>query len=112
MAVARAGEDDVPAQAAPVALRPFLHFAKLPPRALVAARRALDGDPAFRARVAEQVSADDVGPAGWLLLTRPPGWEDELEALARRADEERAVVDEQRAEDGARRRLGAAEGAA
>ena len=57
---------------APVALRPFLHFPRLPVRAGVAARRAVDADDEFRGRVAEAVSEGDVGRAGWLWLTRPP----------------------------------------
>lgn len=109
VAVARSGEGDVPVQAAPVGLRPFLNFARLPSRALVAARRALDADDAFRARVVAEVSEDAVGHAGWIFLVRPDGWEVELDALARRSEEDRARVDDHRAEDGARRRLGAAE---
>jgi predicted RNA-binding protein with PIN domain len=109
VAVARAGEDDIPVRAAPGALRPFLNFTKLPGRALVAARRTLDGDDEFRARVAGEVSEESVGPAGWLFLTRPHGWQADLEALAQRHERQRAGVAEHRAEDSARRRLGTAE---
>ncbi|MGH9265713.1 MAG: hypothetical protein ACRD1D_13580, partial [Acidimicrobiales bacterium] len=74
--MARAGEEDTPVLPAPVALRPFLQFAKLRGAAVAAARRAVDGDDEFRARVAEAVTEDEVGRAGWLWLTRPAGWED------------------------------------
>ena len=111
MAVARAGEEDTPAVPAPVALRPFLHFAKLPVRAVVAARRAVDADDQFRARVAEAVSQDDVGWAGWLWLTRPPGWEVDLKALASGVAEAGEAEADRRAENEARRRLAGAEAA-
>ena len=111
MAVAREGEEATPTRPAPPALRPFLQFARLPPRALVALRRALDADDGFRALVAEALSADVVGEAGWLYLSRPAGWEDDLAALVRtaEADEEEAV--DRRAENDARRRLAGAEAA-
>lgn len=112
MAVARAGEDAVPVEPAPVALRPFLQFARLPAPALVAARRVLDADEAFRARVAEEVSEEVVGRAGWLFLARPDGWEDDLDALVQGAEESRAAVADRRAENEARRRLAAVEAAA
>ena len=96
---------------APVALRPFLHFAKLPVRAVVAARRAVDADDAFRARVAEAVSKDDVGRAGWLWLSRPPGWEAELDSLASGVAEAGEAAADRRAENEARRRLAGAEAA-
>jgi len=111
VAVARAGEEDTPAVPAPVALRPFLHFAKLPVRAVVAARRAVNADDEFRARVAEAVSQDDVGQAGWLWLTRPPGWEADLEALASGVAEAGEAEADRRAENEARRRLAGAEAA-
>ena len=112
MAVARAGEEAVPVEPAPVALRPFLQFARLPAPALVATRRVLDADAAFRTRVAGEVSEEDVGRAGWLFLTRPDGWEDDLDALVRGAEEARAEVADRRAENEARRRLAAVEAAA
>ena len=111
MAVARAGEEDTPVVPAPVALRPFLQFAKLPARAVVAARRAVDADDEFRARVAEAVTEDDVGRAGWVWLTRPPGWEVELEALEHGVAEAGEVAADRRAENEARRRLAGAEAA-
>jgi predicted RNA-binding protein with PIN domain len=111
VAVARAGEEDTPAVPAPPALRPFLQFAKLPPRAIVVAQRAVDGDEEFRSRVAESVSEDDVGRAGWLWLTRPEGWDADLESLAHGLAEAGEAQAERRAENDARRRLAGAEAA-
>jgi len=109
--VARAGEEDTPVVPAPVALRPFLQFAKLPVRAVVAARRAVDADEEFRARVADAVAEEQVGRAGWLWLTRPSGWEAELDALASGVAEAGEAAAERRAENDARRRLAGAEAA-
>ncbi|MGI9033075.1 MAG: NYN domain-containing protein [Acidimicrobiales bacterium] len=111
VSVARAGEEALPVRPAPPALRPFLQFAKLPPRALVAARRALDADEELRTQVADAVSEDEVGTPGWLFLTRPEGWQDDLANLARQAADERAEVAARRADSVARRRADAAEGA-
>ena len=105
LTVAREGEDDTPATPAPSPLRPFLRFAKLPPRALSATRRALDGDDEFRARVAEATDEEDVGRAGWLFLTRPEGWEDELAALVTGAGALAREEADRKAEHDARRRL-------
>ena len=96
---------------APVALRPFLNFAKLPSRAVAAARRAVDDDDDFRARVAEDASQDEVGRAGWLWLTRPEGWQEELDAMASGVAEAGEAAAERRAENEARRRLEGAEAA-
>jgi predicted RNA-binding protein with PIN domain len=109
LTVARAGEEAVPAQSAPVSLRPFLQFTRLPGRALVVARKALDGDEGFRVRVVQEVSEAGVGRAGWLFLTRPPGWEADLEALVQEAEKDRAEAAERRSEGEARRRLAGAE---
>jgi predicted RNA-binding protein with PIN domain len=110
--VAREGEEDTPAVPAPVPLRPFLRFAKLPRHALAATRRVLDTDDEFRARVAEAADESMVGRPGWLFLTRPEGWEDELRALVASAEEEAGQEAERKAEQDARRRLAGAEEAA
>lgn len=111
MRVARSGEEDTPVVPAPVPLRPFLNFAKLSSSAVATTRRAVDGDEDFRARVAEEVSEDEVGRAGWLWLTRPDGWQEELDALASGAAEAGEAAAERRAENEARRRLAGAEAA-
>jgi predicted RNA-binding protein with PIN domain len=111
LAVAREGEEETPAVPAPVPLRPFLRFAKLPPAALAATRRVLDTDEEFRERVAEAVDEDDVGRGGWLFLSRPHGWREEFDSLV--AGAEAAVLQEadRKAENDARRRLAGAEDA-
>ena len=109
--VARAGEDDTPAVPAPVPLRPYLNFTKLSATAVSAARRAVDGDDDFRSRVAEEATEDEVGRAGWLWLTRPDGWQGELEALVSGVAQAGEAAAERRAENEARRRLAGAEAA-
>jgi predicted RNA-binding protein with PIN domain len=109
--VARSGEEDTPVVPAPVALRPFLNFAKLSSSAVAAARRAVDNDDDFRARVAEEASQDEVGRAGWLWLTRPDGWQEELDAMASGVAEAGEAAAERRAENEARRRLEGAQAA-
>lgn len=105
LAVAREGEDDTPAVPAPAPLRPFLRFARLPPRALSATRRTLDGDEDFRARVAEAADEQEVGRPGWLFLSRPEGWEEELAALVEGAGQAAREEADRKAEHDARRRL-------
>lgn len=105
MEVARAGEMSTPPQPAPTGLLPFLQFARLPPAALGAARRVLDADADFRARVAAATSEDVVGREGWLFLTRPDGWEVELDHAARARTEIEAAAAEARAEQDARRQV-------
>ena len=105
MEVARAGEMSTPPLPAPTGLLPFLQFARLPPAALGAARRVLDADTEFRARVAAATSESVVGREGWLFLTRPDGWEAELDDAARARTEIESAAAEERAEQDARRRL-------
>jgi predicted RNA-binding protein with PIN domain len=112
LAVAREGEEDTPAVQAPAPLRPFLRFAKLPPRALAATRKALDADGEFRGRVVEVAKESDVGRAGWLFLTRPDGWQDELAGLVEGAEESAREQADRRAERDARHRLAAVQQAA
>ena len=111
MAVARAGEEATPIEPPPTALRPFLQFAKLPRPALVAARRVIESDEEFRARVLDAVTESDVGRSGWIYLARPEGWEDELAALLADAEDAGAAAGERRAEGDARKRLAGAEAA-
>ncbi len=111
LAVARAGDEATPAEPPPTALRPFLHFAKLPRPALVAARKVLDADDEFRARVLEAVTESDVGRSGWIYLSRPEGWEAELAGLLAHAEDAGAAAGERRAEGDARKRLAGAEAA-
>jgi predicted RNA-binding protein with PIN domain len=114
VAVAREGEEETPSVPAPPALRPFLRFAKLPNRALAVTRRALEADSEFRSRVADAVKDNgvDVGRAGFLYLTRPEGWEEELEELVAGAEESARAHADRRAEHDARRRLAGVQEAA
>src|SRR5262245_18320675 len=68
MQVARAGEASEPREPAPSALRRYLYFARLPAPALDIARKVIDEDDEFRKRVADQLSEEEVGEAGWLWL--------------------------------------------
>jgi predicted RNA-binding protein with PIN domain len=111
LAVARSGLTADPVVPPPPALRPYLGFAKQTPQSLRAIARVVDGDDDFRSRVAGSVDEAKVGRAGWLWLTRPEGWDGELEALesesaARSADEQDA-----RAERAAIRKLAASQAA-
>ena len=96
----------------PAALRPFVGFAKQTPQSLKAIARVVERDDEFRSRVADAVDEDQVGRAGWLWLTRPDGWEDELAALESAAAARTADEQEARAERSATRRLAASQAAA
>ncbi|MCP4959693.1 MAG: hypothetical protein GY925_10540 [Actinomycetia bacterium] len=62
----------------PTALRKFLSFSRLPPKALDLVREAVDSDDPFRKRVVEVTEAHEVGELGWAWLARPEGWVDTL----------------------------------
>lgn len=104
VAVARQGEDSTPKIPAPAGLRPFLSFSRLPTKSLGAARRAIEEDEEFRARVADRFRPGelDLGADSW--LRRPDGWmrvyEDALDAAVAKTVE----VDEIRAANDAQRR--------
>ena len=112
MAVARDGERATPPVLAPGPLRRYLSFARLPDPALEVARRVLDDDADFRARVADAVDEEVVGRAGWAFLTRPEGWQAEVDGLRQEAAAREATAKEERAERDAIRRLAGAEAAA
>ena len=110
--IARDGESSDPILPAPASLRRYLRFAKLPAPALDIARRVLDDDDDFRARVTEQTTADEVGEAAWLWLSRPDGWEQRLETIRRDTQAREHHQREERVERDAQRRLAGAESAA
>ena len=93
----------------PKALQPFLKFQKMPARAMPVVRKVLDTDDAFRERVASVVTLDMLDRPAVLFLTRPDGWEDELERRAADEAQAAAAADEEKAEKSAERRLKAAE---
>jgi predicted RNA-binding protein with PIN domain len=92
---------------APPALRPYLAFHRLTPRSLEMVARVVDADDEFRARVATQVSEDEVGRAGRLWLERPEGWAEELAELESAWATERADKAGARDERAATRKLAA-----
>ncbi|MFP3901888.1 MAG: NYN domain-containing protein [Acidimicrobiia bacterium] len=97
---------------APPGLAPYVNFTKLSSTALEAVARVVDADGEFRVRVADAVDEQAVGRPGWLWLTRPEGWRQEL---ARLEDEDRAArqaAREARAERTAAKRLEAVQQAA
>lgn len=111
LAVARSGLAADPVVPPPVALRPFVGFAKQTPQSLRAIARVVERDDEFRARVVEAVDEAEVGRAGWLWLARPDGWEDELESLEAESAARTADEAEAREERSASRRLSLAQAA-
>lgn len=107
--VAARGQAAEPPRPVPRRLRPFLHFTRLPDKALPVARRALEDDDEFRRLVRDATSEELVGRASWLFLDRPPGWEDELGSLAVAAQVEATAALEARTESAAVRKLAVAE---
>ncbi|MPY92750.1 MAG: hypothetical protein GEV08_06660 [Acidimicrobiia bacterium] len=95
LGVARSGEGEHPPLLAPPALRRYLSFARLPPAAQWAALRVLEDDEAFRLRVRDATTEDDIGELGWVFLDRPPGWEERLAEACGPPANETAVVDRQ-----------------
>ncbi len=94
---------------APKPLHRFLKFQKMPSTAMPVVRKALDSDDVFRTRVADSVNLDVLDRPSVLFLSRPEGWETELEELA--AETARAAVDseEAKAERSAQKKLKSAE---
>ncbi|MEM8925901.1 MAG: hypothetical protein AAGD35_20540, partial [Actinomycetota bacterium] len=79
--IARVGADADPRFDVPEVMSVHLRDRTLSDQALDAARAAIDEDPAFRRRVAEQAHESAVGRAGYLWLHRPIGWAAEFEDL-------------------------------
>jgi predicted RNA-binding protein with PIN domain len=96
----------------PGALRPLLRFRRLTGPARTAVRSALDASEELRDSVAAAVSERDVGRAGWLLVARPEGWEDELAELQDRARRRAEAAEEDRAAQRHAKRAERAEGRA
>ncbi len=84
--VARDSYEADPSIEPPESMRSFLYVARLPRRAITVAQKALEGDEAFRGRVAAAVTPEEVGKAGYIWLHRPDGWEAEFEKLKQDAD--------------------------
>lgn len=115
LAVVRRRASDDPPVPAPRGLVPFLGFARLPDRAVVAFCRVLDEDEELRRATRDAAEEMAVGRASWLFLDRRAGWEDEFDRLADAAAD--AAIEERgnreeidlrgrlRAEEAARRRV-------
>ena len=103
--VAKDGEEADPVSPAPAPLRRYLTFARLPVPALEVARRVVDDDADFRRRVADGTSADEVGEAGWLWLTRPEGWESRLGEVVDAAEQRRQDASAEKEERSALKRI-------
>jgi predicted RNA-binding protein with PIN domain len=110
--VAREGLAADPTILPPHAVRPYLDFARLSANALRAIARTVDRDEGFRARVAAAVDEAAVGRAGWLWLTRPEGWEEEVVGIEAERGAQAAEDRERRDERTATKRLAAAQAAA
>src|SRR5262249_58590347 len=80
--------------------------------ALGPVRRAVEGDEAFRERVASVATEELTGRAGWLWLHRPDGWDEELAALVEADAADETAAAEARVERAAAKRVDAAEAAA
>ena len=112
VAEADAGTRRRPALAYPAALRPFLRSGRVPTAALGRLRRAIEGDDAFRSRVADRAGAAGVDEIGIEWLRRAPGWEARVRALVEAAEEEAESAHAGAALRRAERRRQAAEDAA
>lgn len=112
LAVAREGLQADPIQLPPHALRPYLDFARLSTNALRAIARAVERDDEFRGRVTGAVDEQRVGRAGWLWLSRPDGWEDELATIEAERGIQAAEAQQEKDERSATKRLAAAQAAA
>lgn len=89
----------------PSAIAPLVQFRRLPTRARRTVVEVLDEDPQFRRRVADGAREADLDRASWLFLTRPDGWQDELDLLAAAWHEEHQGAAEARREQSAQRRV-------
>jgi hypothetical protein len=88
----------------PSAIAPIVQFRRLPTRARRTVLEVLDDDPQFRRRVADGAREADLDRASWLFLTRPDGWQEELDLLAAAWQEEHQGAAEARREQSAQRR--------
>jgi len=111
--VARAGLAEEPPVLPPPGLRRVLSFARPSGTSWATVRRVVDADEAFRARVAEAADHEVIGRAPWIWLTRPDGWEADLDDLVQQASTSSAGRESRSEEVAAlRRKLAGAEQAA
>src|SRR5918993_1400039 len=81
VAIAAEGQKIKPPIAYPAALKPFLRQPRIPSAALGKLRRAIEGDPDFRRRLAAGALPELVDPIGIEWLRQDEGWEDRIAAL-------------------------------
>ena len=96
----------------PAALKPFGKQPRLAASALGRVRGVVDGDPAFRARLASAAVPELVDEIGIAWLRQEPGWEEHVGALVERLEHEAAERDFERLLAQEQRRRAAAEEAA
>lgn len=102
VAVAARREQDTPPVTAPSALRPYLHFTRLPPAAVGTVLNLLETDESLRLAVADALDGDglpDRHDAVLAWLRRPRGWEaqwSDAVDTARAAREDRVERDRER----------------
>nr|MCQ3812133.1 hypothetical protein [Acidimicrobiia bacterium] len=86
--VAREGQKEKPPIDPPARLKQITAFSKFPERALDQVREVLESDEEFRERVAGAIEEEESTRIGWLWLSRPNGWEQEVSQLAAAAEQE------------------------
>lgn len=90
--VVREGQKAKPPQPVPTGFKRFLTMARIPSTELLALRRSVERDEAFRARLGDAVPPD-FDPVGRLWLQRPDGWEAEVVRLAAEIEEGERAAD-------------------
>ncbi len=110
--IAAEGQKRRPPLSFPKDLKPFLSGQRLPGTALGRVRRAVEGDPAFRAAIAAGALPELVDEVGRLWLVGAEGWEREAAELIAQRDAEAESTDLRRDLKRAEKRRVAAEQAA
>ncbi len=95
-AVARIRSQERPPTPIPGRMRPLVRAARLPDRMLSTIRQVVEDDPDFRIQVAGVADQQMLGRLASLWLVRPEGWQEELDGLLERQDDDRRRLDEER----------------
>jgi predicted RNA-binding protein with PIN domain len=93
VALSAEGQKRRPPLPIPAALKPHLQRPRLPTSSLGAVRRIVEGDDAFRNRLAVGAVPELVDPIGLLWLQRPPGWQEQVEQLVAQSEAARDAAD-------------------
>jgi predicted RNA-binding protein with PIN domain len=107
--MAAEGQKFKPPMAHPAGLKKHFGVQRIPTAALASICRLVEQDETFRKRISAGALPELVDPIGRLWLSRPPGWEAELEGLVEEADAASAAVDAERRLMKAEKRRDAAE---